>query len=88
MASAFLAIGGALAALATVIALFFWRYWGLTRDRLFVFFAAAFALMGLNWASLAALDPASEARPYLYLLRLGAFVLIAIAIVDKNRRAG
>ena len=83
---AFPIIGGALAALAFVIGLFFWRYWRASRDRLFVFFLAAFWLLGINWAAVAAVSPEHEARPYLYLLRLGAFALIALAIVDKNRR--
>lgn len=82
---AFVAIGGALAALSFVIGLFFLRYWRTSRDRLFVFFVAAFWLMGLNWGGVA-VGASDETRPYLYLLRLAAFVLIAVAIVDKNRR--
>ena len=85
---AFPIMGGALTALAFVIGLFFWRYWQTSRDRLFVFFASAFWLMGINWGAVAALQPSTEGRPYLYLLRLCAFALIAIAIVDKNRRDG
>jgi hypothetical protein len=85
--SVFAAMGGALAALSFVIGLFFWQYWRTSGDRLFVFFAAAFWLMGTSWGSLVALSPASEGRPYLYLLRLAAFILIAVAIVDKNRRS-
>lgn len=87
-AAAFPIMGGALTALSLVVGLFFLRYWQTSRDRLFVFFAAAFWLMGINWGVVAALAPSSEARPYLYLLRLAAFALIAAAIVDKNRRDG
>jgi hypothetical protein len=43
--------------------------------------------MGLNWLSLAFVDPGDELRHTLYLLRLLAFVLIIIGIVDKNRRS-
>lgn len=86
IAPAFPIIGGALTALSFVIGLFFWRYWRTSRDRLFLFFMAAFWLLGINWGAVAALPPVHEARPYLYMLRLGAFVLIAVAIVDKNRR--
>ena len=85
-AAAFPIMGGALAALAFVIGLFFWRYWATSRDRLFVFFAAAFWLMGANWVAVSVVQPATEARPYLYMIRLAAFLLIAIAIVDRNRR--
>lgn len=88
MTSALHTMGGALAALAFVIGLFFWRYWRSSGDRLFVFFTAAFWLLGINWGALATMAPATEVRPYLYLLRLGAFILIAVAIIDRNRRDG
>jgi len=81
-----IALGGALAALAFVAGLFFLRYWHASGDRFFLFFTAAFWLMAINWGGIAAVGPADETRPYLYLLRLGAFVLIALAILDKNRR--
>jgi hypothetical protein len=82
-----IAIGGALAALSFVIGLFFVRYWRTSGDRLFFFFAAAFWLMGANWGGVA-VGTSDETRPYLYLLRLTAFVMIAIAIFDRNRREG
>lgn len=65
---------------------FFVRFWRETRDRLFLLFAVAFGALALNRALLAALDPDRESQPYLYLIRLGAFVLIAWAVIDKNRR--
>lgn len=77
---------GALTLASLVAALFFLRYWKLAQDRLFAFFAIAFAVMGLNWLGLAIVDPAMENRHILYLLRLLAFVLIIVGIVDKNRR--
>lgn len=79
---------GALSMACATAALFFLRYWVSTRDRLFAFFAVAFAVFGLNWVSLAFIDPGAELRHTLYLLRLLAFVLIIVAIVDKNRRSG
>ena len=78
---------GALFMASAIAALFFLRYWSSTRERLFAFFAIAFAVMGLNWLSLAFVDPGDELRHTLYLLRLLAFVLIIIGIVDKNRRS-
>jgi hypothetical protein len=69
------------------VALLFLRHWLDSRDRLFAFFAAAFAILGLNWLALAAIDPANEARHLLYLLRVAAFVTIIVGIVDKNRAA-
>jgi hypothetical protein len=78
---------GALSLASAMAALFFLRYWSSSRDRLFAFFAVAFAVMGLNWLSLAFIDPGEELRHTLYLLRLLAFVLIIVGIVDKNRRS-
>jgi hypothetical protein len=68
------------------ISLYFFRYWREGRDPLFACFSIAFAVLALNWAGLAAVDPAVEGRHVLYLLRLAAFVLIIIGIVNKNRR--
>jgi hypothetical protein len=79
---------GALAMASATAALFFLRHWASSRDRLFAFFASAFAVLALNWISLAFIDPGVESRHVLYLLRLAAFVLIIVAIVDKNRRGG
>jgi hypothetical protein len=76
---------GASATAAWTIGLFFLGYWRDTRDRLFGFFAAAFWLMAATWLVLAIARPSDETRPYVFLLRLAAFLLIAIAIVDKNR---
>ena len=78
---------GMLTAAALVAAVFFLRFWTLTGDRLFAFFALAFVALALNWLALALTDPASENRYYVYLLRLLAFFFIIFAIVDKNRRA-
>lgn len=78
---------GALTMAALTAALIFLRFWRLTQDRLFVFFAAAFVGLALNWLALAMTDPASEDRYYVFLLRLAAFLFILVGIVDKNRRA-
>lgn len=78
-------ISGATAMACGVVALFFLRYWRDTRDRLFVFFAVAFGVLGVNRAALALVHPAAESTPYFYILRLVAFVLIAYAVIDKNR---
>ena len=78
-----LLITGALAMAYFVAALFFLRFWSATRDRLFGFFAAAFFLLAaqriiLPYAPEAWISP-------LYVVRLLAFVLIIVAIIDKNR---
>jgi hypothetical protein len=76
---------GASALGAGAAAVFFIRFWKETRDRLFALFAVAFLAMAVNWIGLLATSAEDEARTWFYLLRLLAFVLILIAIVDKNR---
>ena len=78
---------GFLTAAGLVVSLIFLRFWKMTRDRLFIFFAAAFVALALNWIALAMTDPASEDRYHVFLLRLVAFGFILYGIVDKNRRA-
>lgn len=78
---------GALWITSWTAAVFFMRFWKASGDRLFAFLTAAFALLGLQWLSTGLFfwGPASRHEPYL--LRLCAFVLILIGIIDKNRRA-
>jgi uncharacterized protein DUF5985 len=85
MLNSFLA-GAAIVSLL-VIVLFFLRFWSRTRDRLFLFFAGAFVFMILERIVRAVMEVENEWAPYVYLLRLAAFVLIIIAVVDKNRRS-
>jgi hypothetical protein len=65
-------------------AAFFLRFWRRTHDRLFLAFAAAFALLALNQALAAFLGASDELTPYTYVLRVLGFVLILYAIIDKN----
>lgn len=82
-------ISGAIMMCYVVAGLFFLRFWRETHDRLFAVFAFAFWLLAANRVAFIFIDEANEARSYIYVLRLLAFVLILIAIVDKNRsRAG
>lgn len=67
-------------------ALFFLRFWKRTSDQLFLAFAIAFALLALNQALAYWLGAADERVGYTYLLRVLAFVLILVAIVNKNRQ--
>ena len=69
-----------------VAGLFFLRFWKRTRESLFVAFALAFWLLGLNQALLVFTDIPVEERSWLYLLRLAAFSLILISIWRKNRK--
>lgn len=69
-----------------VIALFFLRFWKRTHDRLFIYFAAAFVILMIERIIRAAMIIENEWAPYVYTVRLTAFVLIILGIVDKNRR--
>lgn len=76
---------GAIVMASLTIGLFFLRFWKKTRDRFFLFFAVAFSLEGVNRVILALNNGANENEPFIYLVRLLSFVLILVAIVDKNR---
>lgn len=78
-------LGGVLAALCLTAALIFLRFWKKSGDRFFGFFALAFVVMGLNRISLAFIPEDQEPGTLAYLVRLAAFVLILLGIVDKNR---
>ena len=78
-------IFGATAMASAAVALFFFRFWASTRDRLFLLFAIAFVALAANRLALGIFHISAENVPYLYVLRLLAFMLIAYAVVDKNR---
>ena len=81
-----LVLWGALAMSSWVAGLFFWKFWKESRDRLFLFFSLAFWVLSLNWFGLALIPDVAETRHYVYAVRLVAFLLIIVGIVDKNRR--
>ena len=78
-------LSGASLLAAAAIALFFLRFWRETGDRFFGFFALAFLVFALNRLALVLLDTDDESRTWVYVARFAAFVLIIVAIVDKNR---
>ncbi|HEY3391953.1 MAG TPA: DUF5985 family protein [Lacipirellulaceae bacterium] len=77
---------GAIAMASSIVALFFLRFWRETGDRLFAIFALAFLLLGITRLGLALSPQELEGHTHWYWVRLAAFVLILVAIVDKNRR--
>jgi len=76
---------GCLVLACATAGVFFIRFWRRTNDRLFAMFATAFWLMGLNWLLLAFVQT-DEPRSWLYVIRLIAFIIMLIAIIDKNRQ--
>ncbi len=79
-------LSGAIATVSAVIALIFLRFWSNTRDRFFLFFSAAFALEAIDRLLVVESLQAGDERPLFYLVRLTAYALILIAVIDKNRR--
>jgi hypothetical protein len=79
-------LSGILVALDAVAGLFFLRFWSVSRDRLFAMFAVAFWILGIQRLLLAVTRNIFEDQAVFYSLRLLAFVIIIVAIVDKNRR--
>lgn len=75
---------GAIAMASLTVGLFFLRFWRDTRDRLFLFFAMSFLLEGLNRAALGLSRNPNEDQPFFYFVRFLSYVLILIAIVNKN----
>jgi hypothetical protein len=77
---------GAIVMAASVIALFFLRYWRQTHDRFFLYFALAFILEAIQRLLGALLPADAPDTPLYYLIRLAAYGLILLAIIGKNRR--
>jgi hypothetical protein len=71
-----------------LIGLFFLRFWKKIHDRFFLIFGIAFFVLAAERLILAFTDPTLEFRPFIYLVRLAAFILIIIAVIDKNRAGG
>ena len=76
---------GAISAACLVATMFFLRFWVTTRDRLFLMFATAFLLLGFTRLLRGWLMSEPDEHQYIYWIRLVAYLLIVIAIVDKNR---
>ena len=76
---------GVIVTCSLVAAGFFARFWMATRDLLFLGFAAAFALEGLNRMAFLFLDNPNAGDEIIYGVRLLSYVLILAAIADKNR---
>lgn len=78
---------GIIVTASLVTAAFFFRFWRKTRDPLFLAFAAAFTIEGVNRMAFLAIAQPNEGSPAIYLVRLAAFLLILVAIIAKNRKA-
>jgi uncharacterized membrane protein HdeD (DUF308 family) len=78
---------GVIASTSFAAGLFFLRYWRDTRDSLFLAFALAFIIEGLNRTAMMFYSHPNEASPWVYLVRCFAFLLIVAGVINKNRRS-
>lgn len=77
---------GIIVAASLAAGLFFLKFWRKTRDLLFLAFALAFTIEGLNRIGFLFVAEPNEGNPAIYIVRLLAFLLILGAILHKNRR--
>jgi hypothetical protein len=75
---------GVLTAGLMVISLFFFRFFQRDRDRFFLFFALSFFLLAADRFALAIATTYGVTTPVPYWARAFGYLLIVIAIIDKN----
>jgi hypothetical protein len=76
---------GVIVTASLVAGAFFLKFWRKTHDWLFLGFAAAFVIEGVNRFAFLWLEQPNEGTPLVYSIRLFSYVLILAAIVHKNR---
>lgn len=79
-------IHGAVSMGCAITAVFFLKFWRQSTDRLFLFFAIAFVILAADYVMLGLLSAATEWRVPVFALRLCAFVVLLLGILDKNRK--
>jgi hypothetical protein len=76
---------GVIVTCSFVAAGFFARFWRASRDLLFLGFAVAFLLEGLNRLAFLFLENPNAGDAVIYVVRLLSYLLILAAIANKNR---
>ncbi len=66
------------------VAFFFARFWLKTNDRLFGTFSVSFLLLAIE-RGFALFDEVGNDES-IYVIRMSAFILLILAVVDKNRK--
>jgi uncharacterized membrane protein HdeD (DUF308 family) len=79
---------GVITTASFVAGIFFLKFWRNTRDSFFLAFAASFLIEGLNRTAILFLDRPNEGSPWIYLVRLLAFLFLLGAIIKKNYGSG
>ena len=75
---------GAIAMASFIASLFFIRFWVTTKDRFFLYFSFSFFIEGIGRILIGLNKYTTEQEPLIYLIRLISFIVIIIAILDKN----
>jgi hypothetical protein len=76
---------GLIVASTLVAGLFFLKFWKQTHDPLFLAFAVAFLIEALNRSYVLLIEVPYEGSPWIYLVRLVAYLVILFGIIHKNR---
>jgi hypothetical protein len=79
---------GVIVTASLTAAAFFLKFWRSSRDPLFLAFALAFFIEGVNRIGFLLVERPNEGSPAIYVVRLLAFLLILAAILRKNRGRG
>lgn len=64
---------------------FFLKFWRKTRDRFFALFATAFYLLAIERWLFVFVQSDNEVHTWVFVIRLLAFLVILVAVIDKNR---
>ncbi len=75
---------GVIATTSITAAVFFLRFWKRTHDSLFLAFAVAFLIEGVNRIAVLEVERPNEGSPWTYVVRLIAFLIILAGILNKN----
>jgi Family of unknown function (DUF5985) len=67
-----------------IVALFFVRYWKLTRDRFFLFFAASFVAIAVSRVVVDEGLPPFGYEPFGYMIRILSYLFMIAGILYKN----
>ncbi len=82
------ALSGGIAVAFGMIGVCFIRFWRSSRIKLFLLFGIAFFFLTIERVVLLLANPGNEFAPYIYMIRLAAFVMIITGIIDQNRKRG
>lgn len=75
---------GVIATSSITASMFFFKFWKRTRDALFLCFGISFLIEGVNRLAILKTAHPNEASPWIYVVRLAAYLIILAGILRKN----